>query len=479
MAQRTNVLANIDWVTVLLYLLLVFMGWLNIYAAVYDSDHQSIFDITQRYGKQLLWIGAAVILAVIIMSIETNFYVFFSYIIYGVMVFLLILVLLVGDKVNGARSWFEIGGFKIQPSEFAKFATALALARYMSTFDFKLQNWKSLLVIALIIFTPAAFILLQNDTGSALVYFSFVLVLFREGLSGLVLFLGTLVATLFILALILSDITLILLLLGVAAFMYLILNPKFNQFLKVLMFFAGSILFAFLLNAVIGKKYNVADTIVFGSVIGALVVLVNSLRKKFSNYIIISTFFIGSVLFPISVDYAFNNVLEPHHQVRIKELLGIEFNPYGAGYHVNQSKIAIGSGGMWGKGYLNGTQTKFNFVPEQSTDFIFCTVGEEWGFAGTFVVIAIFVFFLARLVWLAERQRSVFSRIYGYSVAVILFFHFMVNIGMTIGIMPVIGIPLPFFSYGGSSLWSFTILLFIFIRLDASRLENFRDSRNT
>lgn len=478
MIQRNNIWANIDWITVLLYLVLVFMGWFNIYAAVYDTDHQSIFDISQRYGKQLMWIGAGAAIAIIIMSIETNFYVFFSYVIYGLMVFLLLLVLLIGDKVNGARSWFEIGGFKIQPSEFAKFATALALARYMSAFDFKLKNLKSLAVMALIIFTPAAFILLQNDTGSALVYFAFVLVLFREGLSGLVLFLGTLVATLFILALILSKLTLIIVLLAAGAFMYLILNPKFNQFIKILAFFAGGIFVSFLMNAILGKKYEVADVVILGSLLGALVALVYSFQKKLKNYLVISLFFLGAVLFTISVDYAFNNFLEPHQQVRINELLGIESNPYGAGYHVNQSKIAIGSGGMWGKGYLNGTQTKFNFVPEQSTDFIFCTVGEEWGFAGTFVVIALFVFFLSRLVWLAERQRSVFSRIYGYSVAVILFFHFMVNIGMTIGIMPVIGIPLPFFSYGGSSLWSFTILLFIFIRLDASRLENFRDSRN-
>ena len=224
---------------------------------------------------------------------------------------------------------------------------------------------------------------------------------------------------------------------------------------------------------------HLGSSIVMGGVlIGAIVALVYSVRKKLRNYVIISLFLIGAILFTISVDYAFDHFLEPHHQVRIKELLGIESDPYGAGYHVNQSKIAIGSGGLWGKGYLQGTQTKFNFVPEQDTDFIFCTVGEEWGFAGTFIVIALFLTLFVRLIWLAERQRSVFSRIYGYSVAVILFFHFAINIGMTIGIMPVIGIPLPFFSYGGSSLWSFTILLFIFIRLDASRLENFRDSRN-
>lgn len=478
MPQRSNIWVNIDWVTVGLYLLLIFMGWLNIYAAVYDVEHQSILDITQRYGKQLIWIGAALAIAVVIMVIETNFYVFFSYIIYGVTIGLLLLVLLIGKEINGAKSWFVLGGVAIQPAEFAKFATGLALARYMSSFGFTLRKFKSLITIATIIFLPAVFILLQNDTGSALVYFSFVLVLFREGLSGIVLFLGTLVAVLFVLALILSNFTLILVLIGAAVFMYLILNPKFSHFARVLLFLAAGVALAFVLNFVLGFEKGEADIIMAGSMLGALAVTIYSLQKRFRNYIIISLFFMGAVLFTISVDYAFDNFLEPHQQVRINELLGIESNPYGAGYHVNQSKIAIGSGGVWGKGYLNGTQTKYNFVPEQSTDFIFCTVGEEWGFAGTFTVIVLFIFLFIRLVFLAERQRSVFSRIYGYSVAVILFFHFAVNIGMTIGIMPVIGIPLPFFSYGGSSLWSFTILLFIFIRLDASRLENFRDSRN-
>ena len=467
-----------DWITVGLYLVLIFMGWFNIYAAVYNVEHQSILDTTQQYGKQLIWIGAALTLAIVIMVIETNFYVFFSYIIYGVTVFLLMLVLLIGKEINGAKSWFAIGGVLLQPAEFAKFATGLALARYMSTFDFNLKKIKSIAIIGLIIFMPATFILLQNDTGSALVYFSFVLVLFREGLSGLFLFLGTLVAVLFIFALILPNMTLILVLLAVVLIMYLILNPKLNQFVRAAAMLAGGIALTFLLNLIIGTDRELADVLMAGSVLGALVILGYSLQKRFGNYIIISLFFVGSVLFTITVDYAFDNFLEPHQQVRINELLGIESNPYGAGYHVNQSKIAIGSGGAWGKGYLKGTQTKYDFVPEQSTDFIFCTVGEEWGFAGTFTVIALFIALFIRLVWLAERQRSVFSRIYGYSVAVILFFHFAVNIGMTIGIMPVIGIPLPFFSYGGSSLWSFTILLFIFIRLDASRLENFRDSRN-
>lgn len=471
MPRRNNILANIDWVTVLLYLIMVFLGWINIYAALYSDEYQSIFDTSQQYGKQLMWIGAAAVLALIIMLLEVNFYVFFSYIIFGLLMFLLLLVPFIGKEINGARSWFQLGPIAFQPSEFAKFATALALARYMSSYGFKLQKPKSLITIAAIIFGPVVFILLQNDTGSALVYFSFVLVLYREGLSGVVLFFGTLIAILFVLALVLPNLTLILIMIAMVLLMYLIFNPKLKQFLNTFVLFVAIIALFVLISLILKTEIELSYFLMAGSVVASLVVLYKSIKQKLPNYTQIAIVFIGSVLFTISVDYGFENLLEPHHQVRINELLGIESNPQGAGYHVNQSKIAIGSGGVWGKGYLKGTQTKFDFVPEQSTDFIFCTVGEEWGFAGTLTIIVLFLFLFVRLVWLAERQRSTFSRIYGYSVAVILFFHFMVNIGMTIGLMPVIGIPLPFFSYGGSSLWSFTILLFIFIRLDASRLE--------
>lgn len=473
MPKRNNIWANIDWVTVLLFLVLVFMGWFNIYAAVYNDDYQSIFDTSQQYGRQLIWIGAAFVIGLVILLIDSSFYVIFSYIIYGVLVVLLFLVLIFGREINGARSWFTIGSFGFQPSEFMKFATALVLARYMSTFGFKFEKLKSLVTVIAIIFIPVVFILLQNDTGSALVYFSFIFVLYREGLTGVVLFFGFLVALLFVLALVVSNLTLNLIMLGVVLLAYLVLNQKGKQFWRVLITYILSIILLFVVNLILKNKYELVTVLVSASILGSIVVIIYSLRQRISNYALVSFIFLGSVLFTLSVDYAFDNILEPHHQVRINELLGIESNPYGAGYHVNQSKIAIGSGGVWGKGYLKGTQTKFDFVPEQSTDFIFCTVGEEWGFVGTTLVIALFLFLLIRLVWLAERQRSVFTRIYGYSVAVILFFHITVNIGMTIGLMPVIGIPLPFFSYGGSSLWSFTALLFIFIRLDASRFEQF------
>jgi rod shape determining protein RodA len=472
MPRRNSVWANIDWFTILLYLVLVFLGWINIYASVYDAEHHSILDVSQRYGKQLIWIGAALLLAFIILLVEIDFYVFFSYFIYVGIILLLILVLLFGTEINGAKAWFTIGGFSIQPAEFGKFATALALAKYMSSFGFKLQRFKSLVIIAVIIFLPAVLILLQNDTGSALVYFAFVLVLYREGLSGVVLFFGVLVAVLFIISLVLPGVVLFSVLAGVALIVFFALNPSVKQFFAVAFILIAGFGVAYAFNWLTKSGIPVDRLIALASIGSGVIILLYSLTKKIKYYALVVLIFVGAVLFSISVDYTFNNVLEPYQQSRINNLLGIESDPQGAGYNVNQSKIAIGSGGVWGKGFLNGTQTKFNFVPEQSTDFIFCTVGEEWGFAGTLLTVLLFMFLLIRLVMLAERQRSGFSRIYGYSVAAILFFHFMVNIGMTIGIMPVIGIPLPFFSYGGSSLWAFTILLFIFIRLDASRLDH-------
>ncbi len=472
MPRRNSVWANIDWLTIFLYVVLVFLGWINIYASVYDTEHHSILDVSQRYGKQLIWIGAAFVLAFVILLFETNFYVFFAYIIYTGVISLLVLVLFFGTEVHGAKSWFSVGGFSIQPAEFGKFATGLALAKYMSSFGFKLQRFKSLFTIAAIIFLPALLILLQNDTGSALVYFSFILVLYREGLSGIVLFFGILVAILFILSLVLPGIVFFSLIAGVGLIVFLILNPGIKQFFVVLLIMLAAFLILTGVNRYFDLGLPMDRILAFSSLGGGIIILLYSLLKRFKNYALIGTIFIGSVLFSLSVDYTFNNLLEPYHQSRINELLGIESDLRGAGYNVNQSKIAIGSGGVWGKGFLNGTQTKFNFVPEQSTDFIFCTVGEEWGFAGTLLVVVLFMIFLTRLILMAERQRSGFSRIYGYSVAAVLFFHFMVNIGMTIGIMPVIGIPLPFFSYGGSSLWAFTILLFIFVRLDASRLDH-------
>jgi rod shape determining protein RodA len=417
MRNRKSIVQNLDWITLLLYFFLVLIGWISIYAAVYSEAHTSIFDMDMNYGKQLIWILTSLVMAFVILIIDANFYSTFAYLIYFLVIAMLVGVLGFGSEIAGSKSWFQLGGFSIQPAEFAKFATALALAKYLSNRDTEFSKTSSRVVAAGIIILPAALILLQHDTGSALVFSAFIMVLFREGMSGKIISVGVLVALLFILSLVLNKFIVI----GLLA-----------------------------LNA------------------GLILYLFANLRKRW--FWVISVFIITSG-YVYSVDYAFEKVLEPHQKKRINVLLGIEKDIRGAGYNVHQSKIAIGSGGFSGKGFLKGTQTKFDFVPEQSTDFIFCTIGEEWGFIGSFVVVSLFIGLLARLVILAERQRSKFSRIYGYGVASVLFFHVAVNIGMTIGLFPVIGIPLPFISYGGSSLWGFSILLFIFLKLDSVRLD--------
>lgn len=429
MRNRTNVFTNLDWVTILTYLVLVIIGWLSIYAAVYNEEHSKIFDLSQRYGNQLLWIGFSLLVALVILMIEGSFFTSFAYPIYGFVILMLIGVLLFGTEIKGAKSWFRIGSFAIQPAEFGKFATALALAKYLSALGINMKDLKTKITAIAIVIFPAMLILLQNDTGSMLVYFSFIIVLYREGLSGNVLLAGIYTTFLFITSLLMR-----------------IHN------------------FTFFNKEIEGENLLI---LILALITGAAMYFTKKMKKL---WLIIISVLICSVGIVLSVDYVFNNVLEPHQSKRINVMLGVESDPQGAGYNVNQSLIAIGSGGFTGKGFLNGTQTKFNFVPEQSTDFIFCTIGEEWGFLGTFVLVSLYLFLFLRLIFLAERQRSTFSRIYGYCVASILFFHFLVNIGMTIGLAPVIGIPLPFISYGGSSLWAFTILLFIFIRLDAERI---------
>ncbi len=419
MREQGGIFKNLDPILVSLYLIMVLMGWLNIYASVYNEEHQSIFDFTQKYGKQLIWIGTALLLAIVILILDGNFYAAFSYPIYGISIVSLILVLFIGKEISGSKSWFRIGEFGIQPAEFAKFASNMALAKFLSNVNIKMTDFRTKLVsVALIIF-PILLIILENETGCALVFFAFILVLYREGLSGNILLLGSAAAILFVLALLISKFILIGIVAGIALLLILVVRRN---------------------------RQNMSI------IVGALI-------------------FASATIY--SVDYAFNH-LEPHQKKRINVFLGKETDMKKAGYNVNQSLIAIGSGGFSGKGYLQGTQTKYDFVPEQSTDFIFCTVGEEWGFIGAFVVICLFVTLLLRIIFIAERQRSPYTRIYGYGVASILFFHLLVNVGMTIGLAPVIGIPLPFFSYGGSSLWSFTVLLFIFIKLDAYRLQVLR-----
>jgi rod shape determining protein RodA len=474
MRSKLNIWSDLDWTAIGLYFLLVLIGWINIYAAVYNEDHQSILDFSQRYGKQLVWILAAIAIIIVIFTIDVHFYSFFAYFIYGFLIFLLIAVLFFGKEVNGARSWFELGGLRIQPSEFAKIATAIAIARYLSSFNVQINTFKAYWKLALIIAVPALLILLQNDTGSALVYAAFIFVLYREGLSESILLLVFFIIVLFVLALVIDKLIIIFISMIVTLIVFWIINKRNKVFiiaLTIFLFFSGGLLG---INYLFKLKYPyyLVELVAVG--ISSLIYLYIAFKNKIKRVFIMLLILFGSILFTFSVDYFFHNILEPHQQKRISTLLGIESDPLGIGYNVNQSKIAIGSGGFWGKGFLSGTQTKFDFVPEQSTDFIFCTIGEEWGFVGTFIVIVLFIGLLFRLIVIAERQKSTFSRIYAYGVLSILFFHITINIGMTIGLMPVIGIPLPFFSYGGSSLWSFTILLFILLRLDASRFELLR-----
>lgn len=472
MNRQSEFLKNIDWLSVFLYTTLVFMGWFNIYAAVYDESHNSIFDITQKYGKQMIWIGASFVLGFFIMLTDSKFFTAFSLVIYGLMISLLVAVLLLGREVNGARSWFELGGIRIQPAEFAKFATALAVANVMSRHGFKMMRFSSLLQVGLLLFIPAALIILQNDTGSALVYSSFLLVMYREGLHGSILLLCFITVVLFIFTLLYSPLTVLIIIIGSSLIAFLYYRQNKHEFYRAVLLLIGCYLLFLFLRWLFNLPITDSRLLLYAYAVTNVVGIYFIYRRKMKHiwFVLLASWLcVGAT---ITVDYAFDK-LQPHQKDRINNLLGIETDLTGAGYNVNQSKIAIGSGGFLGKGFLQGTQTKFNFVPEQSTDFIFCTVGEEWGFIGSTTVILLFLAFILRILYLAERQRSDFSRIYGYAVASILFFHVAVNIGMTIGIAPVIGIPLPFFSYGGSSLWAFTILIFIFLRLDSNRLQVF------
>ena len=420
MRNNRSLFANIDWTLVLLYLLMLFFGWLNIYAANYGEGTHNLISMSAEPGKQLFWIGTSFIWILLILILDGKFYTTFSYLIYAVMIILLIGVLIVGKEIGGAKSWYEIGNFSMQPSEFAKIGTLLALSKYLSQLNINLGKFNTQIKALSIIAIPILFIMLQPDAGSAIVFASLFLVLFREGISNVYLVIIGFAIALFVIT----------------------LKLELQTTMAIVTIIAG--LFAYLLK----KNKN--------SVKPAIISLILALG------------------FVQSVGYMYSEVLKPHQRNRIDLILGKIDDTHGAGYNLHQSKIAIGSGGFTGKGFLDGTQTKFNFVPEQSTDFIFCTIGEEWGFIGSIITIGIFMLLLFRLIILAERQRSAFSRVFGYGVATILFCHFFINIGMTIGIMPVIGIPLPFFSYGGSSLWGFSILLFIFIKLDAYRMEILR-----
>jgi rod shape determining protein RodA len=470
--ERSNKLyKSIDWPIVVVYLLLVVFGWINIYAAVYNEEHHSIVDLSQRYGKQMIWISISIVLIIIIFLIDSKVFEYLAYPIYIFAIFLLIAVLLFGSEKNGARSWFEFGNILFQPAEFSKIAAALGVARIMSVHDFKVNRLPDLIKVGAIIILPVGLIILQNDTGSALVYSSFIIVLYREGLSPWYLLVGFLFSVLFIISLV-ANLFIVFICLPVLALIvfHLIYRNSQMTFIGFAVYSISGILL------IINKyffHYNNELILLIGIIVSTIILIYPAYVKRLKYFAIISIILLSAIAFTYSVEYIFNNVLEKHQRTRINVVLGLESDPQGVEYNVNQSKIAIGSGEFSGKGFLQGTQTKFDFVPEQDTDFIFCTVGEEWGFIGTSFVLILFGILLFRIVKIAERQRSRLNRIYGYAVASILFFHVAINIGMTIGLTPVIGIPLPFFSYGGSSLWSFTILLFILVRLDSARLDKF------
>lgn len=479
-SKSTSVWKALDWWTILLYVLLVVCGWVSVAGASYEYGNPEFLEFSTRAGKQLLWIVFSFGLAFILLMLDDTFYRNFSYIIYIALLLLLAATIFLAPDVKGSRSWLVFGPVSLQPAEFGKFATALALARFMNSPTFSMKKLTDVLILVLIICLPFVLIVLQKETGSALVYLTLFLVLYREGMPGVVLFLA------------------------VAAVLYFIVGIRFDEVyfentevsigqfavLCLAIFFSGSMVWIFkrnflaLLNIlstsfiVIGGSYLISIYLLpfdilysayFCCAYTVIYLFYLSIKSRKWAYSLISVFLIGSVAFLYSIDYVFDNILESHQRVRIEIVLGMEEDLSGAGYNVNQSKIAIGSGGLTGKGFLNGTQTKLKYVPEQDTDFIFCTVGEEQGFIGSSIVLLLYLFLILRLIALSERQSSKFCRVYGYSVLSIFLFHLFINIGMVLGLTPVIGIPLPFLSYGGSSLWGFTILLFVFLRLDAGR----------
>lgn len=480
--DKISIWKSLDWWTVALYLLLAILGCLSIYGASYDFDKSGFFDFSQRSGKQMLWLGLSICIGVFILLIDANNYFSWAYVIYAALMGLLMITVVIAPDIKGSRSWLVLGPLSIQPAEFAKFATSLALARFMSSYNFILKEPRNYMSVCGILLFPVLLIFMQNETGSALVFFSLMLMLYREGMPGIILFLAVCFASFFVVGVRFGDnymLTLtsvghfivLLIVLLVTCSMVLIYRKDTRNAKSLLLINLGILGIGVLLNVFGWLSFDLCLLQSGLLILSFLFLAFQSLIFRNLRYVFIGLFAIASAGFLYSTDYVFDNVLEPHQQIRIKVLLGMEDDPGGAGYNVNQSKIAIGSGGFFGKGFLNGTQTKLKYVPEQDTDFIFCTVGEEQGFVGSCLVLALYIVLLMRIIVLAERQQSAFSRIYGYCVFSILFFHILVNIGMVLGLMPVIGIPLPFFSYGGSSLWGFTILLFIFLRLDADRSQ--------
>ena len=481
MVQQTDrnqsVLRSIDWMTIVIYMALLTFGWISVCGASYTYGDTDIFSLDTRSGMQIVWIGTSICLGFVIIMLDDRFYDTFSYIIYAALLLLLFITIFNPHQIKGSRSWLVLGPIRLQPAEFAKFATALALAKFMSAYGNFKRKW---LIAFAIILVPMIFIVLQRETGSALVYLSFMLMFYREGMPGSILFTGVAAVIYFVVGIRYENVYMLNNSTSVGVFVVILLVQLFTSGMVYVYcqkhkqaWLSTAYCMGITLTALLFSLFVIPFNIVWIQLgisvlfIGWLVL--QGLGTRLKEYYFIALFAIGSLFFFYSADYVLNNVMEPHQRVRINVLLGLDDDLAGAGYNVHQSEIAIGSGGLEGKGFLNGTQTKLKFVPEQDTDFIFCTVGEEEGFLGSAGVLLLFLALILRLIHLAERQTFHFGRIYGYSVVSIFLFHVFINVGMVLGLTPVIGIPLPFFSYGGSSLWGFTFLLFIFLRIDASR----------
>ena len=478
--KNPGVLRSLDWWTILIYLMLISFGWVSVCGASYTYGDTDIFALSTRSGMQIVWIGTSLLLGLVLLLLDDRFYETFAYVLFGALLILLFATIFNPHSIKGSRSWLVMGPLRLQPAEFAKFATALALAKFMSRYGYDIHKWKDFLATLAIMFTPMAFIVLQRETGSALVYLCFFLMLYREGMTGSVLFTGVAMVVYFVVGIRYADVELLTTTTSVGKFTVLLLIHLFSGFmvwiyckdgkdaLRILAVCIGMTAACLLFSLYVIPFDVVWVQLVLSAILIGYLVW-QGLATRLRNYFWIALFAVGSVTFFNGADYGLNHVLEPHQRTRINVLLGLEEDLRGAGYNVHQSEIAIGSGGLEGKGFLNGTQTKLKYVPEQDTDFIFCTVGEEEGFVGSAGVLLLFLALILRLIHLAERQPYRFGRIYGYCVLSVFLFHVFINVGMVLGLTPVIGIPLPFFSYGGSSLSGFTFLLFIFLRIDAGR----------
>ena len=480
--RNRSIISGIDWWTIGLFLVISLFGWMNIYGSSYSFDQTSIWDFSNRAGKQLVWLATAVVMGGIILMIEEKAYDVLGYIFYAIMLLLLIITPILARDIKGSLSWITIGPISLQPAEFAKCFTAIAVAKYMSRYGYRVRDLRDLIVPFLMIGMPMLIIMVaQRETGSALVFLSFLLAFYRQGMSGYVLSWGAASAILFILVIRFGEVALpfgvgnvgmLVSTLAIEAIVLGLLIGHEKDMRSVIIMGLGVILcygIGLLVNIWTSVNFNYIGIISLAYT--AIYLLVQTVKQRKSSIGWIIGFVIVSTLLCQGCNFAFHKILQPHQRIRIEVLLGMKDDPHGAGYNVNQSLIAIGSGQTTGKGFLQGTQTKLKFVPEQDTDFIFCTVGEEWGFIGSAGLLLLYLALILRIIYIAERQRDKFSIIYAYCVAGILLFHVTINIGMVLGLLPVIGIPLPFFSYGGSSLWGFTILLAIMLRLDAARVN--------